>query len=169
MSVKWPNEPRDKTYGFKASQYDPDDNGYYNRFHSLYFIDSQTGSVLVSNKYSNFSETNDDLISGFLSAMNMFIQEIKSDTSEEIQEINFQGSRILYERKGRLLCIGISKKTDLTVERTMLKQIASDFYFRFRNHINNFNGFIEPEIADYKIKLQQFRIDPINSKEIRIV
>ena len=130
------------------------------RFHAIYFIDSITGALLVSKKFSSslsgefgLYETDGDLISGFLNAINMFIREIKKNEYEEIQEINFSDTRILYENRGRLLCIGITKKTDLKIERDMLQEIIQDFYDRFENEINHFNGFITPAIMNYKLRL----------------
>ena len=50
------------------------------RFHALYFLDNLTGALLLSKKYTENSEfsSNEDLISGFLNALNLFIKEIKS-------------------------------------------------------------------------------------------
>jgi len=149
---------QDNSFGFK-------EHIIFNnsRFHAIYFIDSITGALLVSNKFSNgfsgefsLSETDGDLISGFLNAINMFIREIKKNEYEEIQEINFNDTRILYEKIGRLLCIGITKKTDLKIERNMLREIILDFYSRFENEINHFNGFITPAIMNYKFRLNSF-------------
>lgn len=157
MNRTWNSRQGLNTCGFKPNQIlnDPD------RFHAIYFIDNITGSVLISNKYSNFSAKNEDLISGFLSAMNMFVQELQEDQTEEIQEINFQGSRILYERKGRLLCIGFTKKTDLQSERTILKRVINDFYFRFKEEIKNFNGYIDPAMIEYKDKLKGLNLNEL--------
>ncbi|MHA1294067.1 MAG: hypothetical protein ACTSQJ_15555 [Promethearchaeota archaeon] len=150
----------EKTYGFKLEQLNPNQN----RFHAVYFVDSITGAVLVSKKYSDSSfldNKNDDLISSFLSAINMFIRELKSDDNEEIQEINFQGSRILYERKGRLICIGISKKTNLQIERVIMREILRDFYYRFEKEINNFKGIIDPAIISYRERLENLNLNKL--------
>ena len=163
MSLKWNNhiiknlnaKVQDNSFGFKEHI-----RFNKNRFLAIYFIDSITGALLVSNKFSNgfsgefgFSETDGDLISGFLNAITLFIREIKKNEYEEIQEINFSDTRILYEKIGRLLCIGITKKTDLKIERDMLQEIIQDFYDRFENEINHFNGFITPAIMNYKLRL----------------
>ena len=163
MSLKWNNhliknmnaKIQDNSFGFKEHI-----RFTNNRFHAIYFIDSLTGALLVSNKFSNgfsgefgLSETDGDLISGFLNAINMFIREIKRNQYEEIQEINFNDTRILYEKRGRLLCIGITKKPDIKIERNMLHDIIQDFYDRFENEINHFNGFITPAILNYKFRL----------------
>jgi len=157
MTFKWnTSNNKNNIFGFRIDQINPNEN----RFHSIYFIDSLSGAVLVSKKYSdNLTETNDDLISGFLNAINLFIREIKKD-KEEIQEINFNDSRILYERKGRLIVVGISRKTELQIERTILHEILNDFYYKFENQINKFNGVVIPEILSYQINLRETTLIP---------
>ena len=160
MSLKWNNTPSDKTYGFGLNKL----NNEESRFFSIYFVDRITGAVLVSNKYSNdsyISDTSEDLISGFLNAINCFIKELKQNDTEEIQEINFNDTRILYERRGRLMCIGITKKTNLQIERSILHQVMKDFYFRFKTQIEQFNGAIAPEILNYKDRLQSIDLNEI--------
>jgi hypothetical protein len=126
-------------------------------FHAIYFLDNLTGSLLLCKQYSDNmnSTSNGDLISGFLNALNLFIKEIKpGDTDEEIQEINFRETRILYERIGRLSAIAITKKLNLKFERHLLRYIINDFYNRYENSINRFNGIIEPSILNYEKKLE---------------
>ena len=149
-------EPMDRyrSYGFEMRDWDNLDWNK-NRFHAIYFIDYLTGSLLLGNKYSNQSkicEANEDLISSFLNAINLFINELNQndDDEEEIREINFRDSRILYERRDRLMVIGISKKTNLVIERTILQNLLNDFYERFEYKITHFNGVIDQEILGYK-------------------
>jgi len=153
MSFNWNNNRSYESFGFKK------DNLFFNksRFHAIYFLDNLTGSLLLSNRYSSNTSfsTNEDLISGFLNALNLFINEIKPDNRhDEIQEINFKESRILYEKKGRLMVIGITKKTNLEIERMILHEILQDFYSKFEYSINNFNGIIDPSISLYKKRLE---------------
>jgi hypothetical protein len=149
----------DKNCGFNLGE----SSSKENIFHAIYFVDSITGALLVSNKYSDSSclaDTCEDLISSFLNAMNLFINEIKSDRkNEELQEINFKEMRILYEKIGRVLCIAISRKTNLQLEREILHQILSDFYQHFESKINSFNGTIDPEINSYKKKLKNLNLN----------
>lgn len=148
-------------YGFKVRS---TDNGI---FYAIYFLDKLTGSLLLSKEYSN---TNDfsfdvDLIGGFLSALDLFIKEVKiGKNPDEIQEINFRETRILYERIGRLLVVAITKKVDLPVERTVLHKIVIDFYNRFEVSINKFNGHIEPSILKYKKRLENTNINILFSQ-----
>jgi hypothetical protein len=141
------------------------------RFHAIYFIDYLTGSLLLSNKYTNeskFSEVNEDLIGSFLNAMNLFINEVSHNENEEeeIREINFKDSRILYERRGRLMVIGFTKKTNLLIERTILQNLLEDFYVRFEHKINHFNGIIDPEILNYKKKLNNSDLSKFFYKDL---
>ncbi len=158
MPLKWNSNSIRKNYGFDIERIPIEEN----RFLAIYFVDGLTNSLLISKKYSSRLTTSGDLISGLLGALNMFIKELKDDNEdEEIQEINFKDTRILYERKGRLLVIGISKKTNLQIEREILHEILKDFYRRFEYEINNFNGFIEPSIIQYKKRLENLDLDSL--------
>jgi hypothetical protein len=147
---------RGKSLGFKLDEF----NSQECRFHALYFIDYETGALLVSNRYTdNINFLKEDLICSFLNAINLFINEVNEGANEELQEINFKGTRILYEREGRLLAIAITKKTNLNLERGILREIVEDFYIRFKNYINSFNGEIDPAILDYKKRLKSMNLN----------
>ena len=152
------NNKAESNYGFKYK----DINSQECRFHALYLVDNETGSLFVSNRYSdNIRFLRDDLICGFLKAISQFISELKEGVSEELQEINFRNTRILYERKGRLLAIAITKKSNLQIERGILHEIVQDFYFRFKGFINNFNGEIKKEVIGYKKRLKSINLNSL--------
>ncbi|MFX0002993.1 MAG: hypothetical protein ACFE9C_02385 [Candidatus Hodarchaeota archaeon] len=151
--------------GFKLEKFTSQES----RFHALYFIDYETGALLVSNRYTdNLNLLKDDLICSFLNAINLFINEVNEGSNEELQEINFKGTRILYEREGRLLAIAITKKTNLQIERGILREIVEDFYIRFKQQINNFNGEVYPAILDYKKRLKSMNLDSLFKFNIHI-
>ncbi len=153
MVLKWKNGPINNSTGFNLNKINPEEN----IFHAIYILDNHTGALFASSKFSkqhNFSDTPEDLISSFLNAMNMFINELNQE--EEIQEINFKNMRILYERKERLLVIAISKKTNLNVEKQYIHEIVNDFYFRFGPKISRFNGVVDPAMVNYKYRLKSF-------------
>lgn len=154
MPLKWKNDSIEKSFGFKLDQI------YFteNIFQAIYFIDSVSNALLLCKKYSNQPNANEDLISSFLGALNMFIKEIKSNKDEEIQEINFKATRILYERKGRLIIIGITEKMNLQLERKILNEVLNDFYDKFEHEINHFKGFIDPKILNYKTRLTNLNL-----------
>ena len=90
------------------------------------------------------------------------MNEIKPESvDDEVQEVNFRESRILYERKGRLSVIGITKKTNLQAERVILRQIMEDFYYKFESIIKNFNGNIDPSILQYKKRLENMNLNEL--------
>ncbi len=160
MSNRWINKNIEKSCGFNLEKISLDDN----RFDAIYFLDNISGSLLLSKKYTNNSKfsSHEDLISGFLNALNLFISEIKPESmNDEIQEVNFKESRILYERRGRLSVIAISKKTNLQVERVILHQIMEDFYYRFESAIRNFNGNVDPSILQYKKRLENMNLNSL--------
>ncbi|MCK4383272.1 MAG: hypothetical protein KAW66_08265 [Candidatus Lokiarchaeota archaeon] len=147
-----------RNYGFKLENI----NSQESLFHAIYFLDYETGSLLVGNRFSdNLSFLRDDLICGFLNAINLFINELKEGENEELQEINFKDTRILYEREGRLLVIAVTRKNDIQIERGIVREILEDFYFRFKKKINTFNGAIAPEIVDYKKRLECMNLNTV--------
>jgi hypothetical protein len=167
MSYKWNNRSIKTTYGFKLEELNSDEN----RFYALYFLDNLTGSLMLSKKYTNKTKflSHGDLISGFLNALNQFITELNPGSiNDEIQEINFKETRILYERKGRLSVIAITKKTNLQVERVILHQIMEDFYNKFEYAINHFNGNIDPSILKYKKRLENMNFNSLFKFDIHL-
>ncbi|TFG25818.1 MAG: hypothetical protein EU532_11310 [Promethearchaeota archaeon] len=168
MSFKWKNDAIKENLGFYLKHL----NVRENRFHAIYFVDQLTGALLVSNRYSKnnygLTETDDDLISNFLNAINLFIREIGTNKQEEIQEINFKDTRILYEKRGRLLCVGITKKTNVTIERAILHELLNDFYYRFENEIIHFKGYVSPKIINYKNRLENLDLNSLYKFNINL-
>ncbi|MHA2039985.1 MAG: hypothetical protein ACW98X_26535 [Promethearchaeota archaeon] len=147
-----------RNYGFDLQKINPEES----LFHAIYFLDYETGSLLVSNRFSNnLSFLRDDLICSFLNAINLFINELKEGGNEELQEINFKDTRILYEREGRLLVIAVTKKNDIQIERGIVREILEDFYLRFKSQINTFNGAISPLFIDYKKRLECMNLNTV--------
>lgn len=147
-----------RDYGFNMEKIDSQES----LFHAIYFLDYETGSLFVSNRFSdNLSFLRDDLICSFLNAINLFINELKEGGNEELQEINFKNTRILYEREGRLLVIAVTRKNDVRIERGIVREILEDFYLRFKKYINNFNGAIDPLILNYKKRLEGMNLNSV--------
>ncbi len=149
-----------RDYGFNMEKIDSQEEESF--FHAIYFLDYETGSLFVSNRFSdNLSFLRDDLICSFLNAINLFINELKEGGNEELQEINFKDTRILYEREGRLLVIAVTRKNDVRIERGIVREILEDFYLRFKKYINNFNGAIDPLILNYKKRLEGMNLNSV--------
>lgn len=133
------------------------------RFHAIFLIDAKTGLTFLSKKFSKnfnkFNSDNEDLISGFLNALNYFVKELDFD-NESIEEVNFKNNRILYEQKGRLMAIAISKKTNIEIERTFLSMIINDFYLSFKVNIENFYGDVKI-FEKFKDKIDLYKIPSV--------
>ena len=156
MYLKKDSNYDENQFGFPLEKIRNSDHG----FHAIFFIDSFSGSLLLSKRYTALSTfLSEDLISNFLIALNLFIKEINEDNNEEIQDINFKETRILYERMGRLIVIAITKKVNLQLERGILREIIEDFYMKYKNYINNFKGIIDPTILKYKKKLESMDLN----------
>ena len=87
-------------------------------FHSIYLIDGETGVEYISKNYSE-NKYDVNVITGMFKALETFINHLAySENYEHLQEINFKGLRIVYERynpafgKKSLLCVGVSKKEE---------------------------------------------------------
>ncbi len=133
------------------------------RFHAIFLIDAKTGLTFLSKKFSKnfnkFNSDNEDLISGFLNALNYFVKELDFD-NESIEEVNFKNNRILYKQKGRLMAIAISKKTNIEIERTFLSMIINDFYLSFKVNIENFCGDVKI-FEKFKDKIDLYKIPSV--------
>jgi len=120
-------------------------------FHSIYLIDGETGVEYVSKNYSE-NKYDVNVITGMFKALETFINHLAySENYEHLQEINFKGLRIVYERynpafgKKSLLCVGISKKEeDAMIEHAFLQKIVIDFYNVYEPVIQHFKGDVMP-------------------------
>ena len=54
------------------------------------------------------------------------------------------------------------------MERGILREIVEDFYIRFKNYINNFNGEINPAILDYKKRLKSMNLNSLFKFDLHI-
>ncbi|UYP48313.1 hypothetical protein NEF87_004598 [Candidatus Lokiarchaeum ossiferum] len=132
-------------------------------FHAIFLIDSRSGCDLISQNYSqNIFDV--DIISGMLKALEMFVSHLAySQNYEQLQEINFQGLRIVYERLGpvssSVLCVGISKKEEnLELEHLILKNILVEFYSAYHPFLTEFHGDVVP-FRSFKKRLLQYRFE----------
>ena len=136
-------------------------------FHSIFIIDSNTGLSLVSQNYTEGASYDEDLICGMFKAMESFVNHLAySHTVERIQEINFQGMRIIYERRGpaqsAILGIAITKKSEsIQNERSYLGAIVDEFYETYTPHLKNFYGNMTP-FQGFRQRLAgyNYQIDP---------
>jgi hypothetical protein len=123
-------------------------------FNAIYIIDGKSGLTLLAQNYSD-RPYDDDLMSGMVKALECFISYLANANGvEKVQEINFQGCRILYERKGPIMAVAISKKTDQSLEHQVLGAILDEFYGRFERFLEGFVGNIAP-FKEFLPRLEQ--------------
>lgn len=120
---------------------------YNSPFYAIYMLDSNSGVELVSHSFiPSKAELDINAVSGMFKALELFINNMAySNQFETVQEINFQGMRIVYERygssKNQILCVGLSRKIfSAKKEHHVLKAIVRDFYETYRSHLQNFQG-----------------------------
>ncbi len=132
-------------------------------FHSIYLIDGETGCELISKNYSE-NKYDVNVITGMFKALETFINHLAySDRYEHLQEINFKGLRIVYERfnpafgEKSLLCVGVSKKVeDANIEHAFLQKIVIDFYNTYKPFIQHFRGDVMP-FKSFFYRLEEFQ------------
>jgi hypothetical protein len=119
-------------------------------FYGVFILDSNSGVELISHSYiPSRIDLDVNAISGMFKALELFVNNMAySNQFETVQEINFQGTRFVYERYGpphrQILCVGVSRKMiSLKKEHHVLKAIVRDFYETFRPSLQNFQGEVK--------------------------
>ncbi|MCF2141022.1 MAG: hypothetical protein K9W44_13270 [Candidatus Lokiarchaeota archaeon] len=119
-------------------------------FFAIYMLDSNSGVELISHSFiPSRIDLDINAISGMFKALELFINNMAySNQFETVQEINFQGMRIVYERYGpphnQILCVGLSRKIiSAKKEHHVLKVVIRDFYETYRDQLRNFQGEVK--------------------------
>jgi hypothetical protein len=138
-------------------------------FYSVYIIDALSGVELISYEYAQTQTVIDiNAISGLLNALEMFINNLAYCSQyERVQDINFQGTRIVYEHytisSHGVLCVGISNKQDpAPLEHFLLKEIVMEFASCYRRQLVNFRGNVQPFRA-FTRRLSAFPFEELSS------
>jgi hypothetical protein len=113
-------------------------------FHAIFLMEAQTGLTLISKHYTNY-KYNEDLLSGMFKALESFISNLSySNQFERIEEINFGDTRIVYERLGPVMAVGISRKLNSEIEHQVLSNIIQEFVAQYGSCLDSFKGNISP-------------------------
>lgn len=118
-------------------------------FHGIYFIHAHTGSQLISKHTPNIT-FDVDLITGMFNALESFINHLAySSQFETLQDINFQGLSLIYERYGEsphsIMCVGVcDRNKDTKHAHEILQKLVRDFYFTYAPEIRKFRGNVRP-------------------------
>lgn len=109
--------------------------------HNLYLIDNQTGICLIHRKYGTI-EFNQDLVSGFLTALKDFSVEF-SKGSGELKVIDMQVFYLLLVFKDNILCTAAADKNDdAKITHKVLTDLIDDFTSKYSDIIDSWGGDI---------------------------
>lgn len=107
--------------------------------HNVYIIDQKTGICLLHRKYGSI-EFNQDLVSGFLTALKDFSIEF-SKGSGELKVIDMQVFYLmLVFREGVLVTAAADKNDDAKITHKALNNIIDKFMSKFGNILDNWSG-----------------------------
>ncbi len=97
------------------------------------------GGVLVFSKnFTKLKITDDDLIAGFLSALDLFVKET---TNDEIKSIIMEGRKFSYiVGDGLIIVISTNQLDNDILIQDLLKDIKIKFLEKFKENISNFSG-----------------------------
>ncbi|MHA1730496.1 MAG: hypothetical protein ACTSU5_01055 [Promethearchaeota archaeon] len=126
---------------------------------AIFLIDEVTGLSFLSKKYSPEIEYREDLITGYLKAIQSLLQTSfgRGPGVGSVRSIHFDRHRILYNQKGRLLVVAISDGDGVeSEERTFLNQVCEDFYASYHRQIESFNGDVTGFFS-FRERLRQYR------------
>jgi len=109
--------------------------------HNVYIIDQKTGICLLHRKYGSI-EFNQDLVSGFLTALKDFSIEF-SKGSGELKVIDMQVFYLmLVFKEGVLVTAAADKNDDAKITHKVLNDIIDRFSERFGNLLDTWSGDI---------------------------
>jgi len=107
--------------------------------HNVYVIDQNTGICLLYRKYGSI-EFNQDLVSGFITALKDFSFEF-SKGSGELKVIDMQVFYlILVFKRGVLVSAAADKNDDARVTHKALNDVIDRFLERYENDLKNWSG-----------------------------
>jgi hypothetical protein len=109
--------------------------------HNVYVIDQNTGICLIHRKYGSI-EFNQDLVSGFITALKDFSIEF-SKGSGELKVIDMQVFYLILVFKGGVLVTAAADKNDdARVTHKALNDVIDKFLERFGGKLENWSGDI---------------------------
>jgi len=107
--------------------------------HNVYLIHQYTGICLIHRKYGSI-EFNQDLVSGFLTALKDFSVEF-SKGSGELKVIDMQVFYLLLVfKEGVLITAAADKNDDAKITHKALTDIIDKFVFRFGDKLSDWSG-----------------------------
>ena len=126
-------------------------------FHSVFIIDKMTTTSLVSRHYSKgalkSNNIDDSMVSGMVQALESFVGHLAYSTEykDQLQEINFGSSRIIYDRlQGIRPLIAVAfttKNISPELEHEILQNMLVNFHTEYNPVLRNFRGNVNPFLS----------------------
>ncbi len=105
---------------------------------NLWILIQQGGVLVFSKNYIKLKINDDDLIAGFLSALDSFVKEA---TNDEIKSIIMEGRKFSYiVGDGLVIVISTNQSDNDVLIQDLLKDIKIKFFEKFKENISNFSG-----------------------------
>ncbi|NHJ87129.1 MAG: hypothetical protein FK734_16820 [Asgard group archaeon] len=126
----------------------------------IQMIHRRDGVQLFSYRFSDFSQQDPTLISGLISAVNSFAEELKPSQGREIIKFVDRGDFVLQAEPGNyVIGLLILSCKDYSY-RNKLKILVNEFEKTYEEDLREFNGFLN--FNDFEVKVKQL----ISSKPI---
>jgi hypothetical protein len=105
---------------------------------NLWILIKEGGVLVFSKNYIELKIKDDDLIAGFLSAVDSFVKET---TNEQIKSIIMRGRKFSYIVGDNLIIVISTNQSDNDVLiQDLLKAIKIKFFEKYKENIRNFSG-----------------------------
>ncbi len=106
---------------------------------ALYIIHANSGNCMIFRKYGNL-EFNEDLISGFLTALKDFSSELTGGKGK-MKNLDMGDYRILLiNESGILVAAALNKRDDENIAYKAVRDMLDTFITEFRNDLTAWNG-----------------------------
>ncbi len=106
---------------------------------ALYLIDAKSGNCLIFRKYGNF-EFNEDLISGFLTALKEFSSEVTGGKGHMKTLDMGENTILLLNESGLLIAAALTKRDDESIAYRALKDVLAAFNSEFKDTMETWKG-----------------------------
>ncbi|NMC08216.1 MAG: hypothetical protein GYA24_23620 [Candidatus Lokiarchaeota archaeon] len=106
---------------------------------ALYLIHANSGNCIIFRKYGQL-EFNEDLISGFLTALKDFSSEVTGGKGKMKNLGMGDYNILLLNESGLLIAAALTKRDDDSIAYRALKELLAEFNKEFKNEMETWNG-----------------------------
>ncbi|MHA1263928.1 MAG: hypothetical protein ACTSRS_01715 [Candidatus Helarchaeota archaeon] len=135
------------------------------RLYDLYII-NRNGLCLLHQKFGTM-EVDSDLVGGFFSAIQQFLQDILPSGESNIKALDRGDFKLLIEhgKETDIFGVAISEREDIEVRRKLI-EITKEFETRYKDNLLNFNGDVGQFQSFKNFILSKFPSQLITPKHI---